>query len=202
MKCELKNQYTKEVMKPETRFLDWIENSPLTKSEQTTYRNWLSSEGSDMKDALNAYFSNDALKDQYTPLWIYHEGQNALVTLLINQSDIPSEPGESGSILSYARAYGFDAQFLCSDCYGQLSCSSCAVEILSGNLENPTPKEEEYDMLDIDSDRPPTQYTRLSCQAVLGTEPVFVKLETFNKKGKLQNFTRFYTTIFLCFFLY
>ena len=66
---------------------------------------------------------------------------------------------------------GLDETFLCSDCYGQLSCSSCAVEVLAGDIENPTPRDEEYDMLDIDEAKPPTDKTRLKAAACIENPP-------------------------------
>ena len=86
------------------------------------------------------------------------------------------EPGEPGSILAYLRAYGYEEDVLCSDCYGQLSCSSCAVEIHNGSPENTTPREEEYDMLDVDTDKPATEYTRLGCQTIIGRTPLIVTI--------------------------
>ena len=90
--------------------------------------------------------------------------------------------GEEGSILAYVRTYGFDETFMCSDCYGQLSCSSCAIDVLQGSLKNPSPRDEEFDMLDIDEAKPPTEKTRLSCQAKVGTTPLLVKIRAPEKK--------------------
>ena len=67
---------------------------------------------------------------------------------MLNNKDQPDDTGEEGSIW-LTRANGYSDSFMCSDCYRQLSRSSCAVEVLTGTLENPF-WEEEYDMLDID----------------------------------------------------
>ena len=75
--------------------------------------------------------------------------------------------------------YGED--FLCSDCSGQLSCSSCAVEVVKGKPKNFDMREEEYDMLSIDPDMIPTNYSRLSCQTLVGTEPLMVIIRKYGK---------------------
>lgn len=128
-----------------------------------------------LNTALTDYFS-DKTRANTVPLFIYHEGQNNCIILMADRSTVPPEPGEPGCILSYVRAFGLDETFLHSDCYGQLSCSSCAVEVLAGNPENPTPREEEYDMLDIDEERPPTTFTRLSCQTKIGNDALVIKI--------------------------
>ena len=125
---------------------------------------------------LNAYFSNPDQYKNIIPIFIYNERTQDITAILANKYQMPPEPGECGSILSYARAHGKNEDFLYSDCYGQLSCSSCAVEVLAGTVENPIPREEEYDMLDIDEDRPPTEKTRLSCQACVGSTPLVLKI--------------------------
>ena len=175
MKCNLNTTSSSNTPLPSS--LDtWLKNTPLSKEQQDSYASWLNTDGNDIKDALTEYFSSDSLKETITPVWLYHEDENSIATILINQNQAAPEPGEYGSLLAYARAYGYDEKFLCSDCYGQLSCSSCAVEVLQGKAENPTPKDEEYDMLDIDLDRPPTKFTRLSCQTVVGNDPLFCKI--------------------------
>lgn len=131
-------------------------------------------ENAELYTALNGYFSK---KDTgTTPLFIYNEGKNDCVIVMAESAKMPPEPGEPGCILSYVRAFGLGENFLFSDCYGQLSCSSCAVEVLVGTPENPTPREEEYDMLDIDEERPPTEFTRLSCQTKVGSEALLIKI--------------------------
>ncbi len=182
MKCDLKKDYSSTAELPAS-LSTWVEASPLSDADKTTYAKWLNSESTTVRDALNAYFSSDDLKNTITPVWIQSEPDRSIVTLLVSQSEVAPEPGEYGSILAYVRAYGYDASFLCSDCYGQLSCSSCAVEVLQGQPENPTPKDEEYDMLDIDLEKPPTQFTRLSCQAVVGKEPLFCVIRAARPKN-------------------
>ena len=176
MKCNLLSSYEHSTELPSC-LETWLVSTPLNLTEQKSYAGWLnSSEGRDIREALTVYFESPKLKEQYTPVWIQSEPDNSIVTLLINQSEVAPEPGEYGSILAYVRAYGYDANFLCSDCYGQLSCSSCAVEVLQGKPENLIPKGEEYDMLDIDLEKPPTSFTRLSCQTVVGKEPLFCRI--------------------------
>ena len=138
------------------------------------YTNDLSSSNPELNKRLLAYFSGQS--PHTIPIFIFREQTGEITTIFANQSNVPEEPGEPGSILAYVRQYGFGDSFMHSDCYGQLSCSSCAIEVLQGTLENPTPREEEYDMLDIDDQRPPTELTRLGCQAVIGTEPLVIKI--------------------------
>ena len=56
------------------------------------------------------------------------------------------------------------------------SCSTCSVEIHNGLPENSTPRDEEYDMLDIDEEKPATKYTRLSCQSIIGDSPLILTI--------------------------
>ena len=135
-----------------------------------------------LESALITYFENKNNYNNITPLIIYNEYTNEVVTLMLNNNDQPDDTGEEGSILAYVRANGYSDSFMCSDCYGQLSCSSCAVEVLTGTLENPFPREEEYDMLDIDDTKPPTEKTRLGCQAKIGTTPLLVKIRAPEKQ--------------------
>lgn len=128
----------------------------------------------ELRQDLDTFF--DGVSREKIPLFIYKEQSEQIVTLFANRKQIPKEPGEAGSILAYVRQHAYEDDFMASDCYGQLSCSSCAVEILQGTLYNPEPREEEYDMLDIDLDRPPTKLTRLGCQAIVGDEPLVVKI--------------------------
>jgi ferredoxin len=135
-----------------------------------------------LESALTAYFSDPKSHPNMTPLFIHNEETNELVTLMANNKQSPDEVGEPGSILAHVRNSGFTESFLCSDCYGQLSCSSCAVEVFTGTLENPTPREEEYDMLDIDDAKPPTKHTRLGCQAIIGKDPLVISIRAPEKK--------------------
>ena len=128
----------------------------------------------DLSNELHSFFEGKSTEN--VPLFIYKEQSEQIVTLFASSKDIPKEPGEAGSILAYVRQHAYEDDFIASDCYGQLSCSSCAVEILQGTLYNPEPREEEYDMLDIDLDRPPTKLTRLGCQAIVGDKPLVVKI--------------------------
>ena len=76
-------------------------------------------------------------------------------------ADCPSEgPGESGSVLSELINAGFTDIDVPHDCGGHLSCSSCAA-IVTGELANATPREEELDMIDLLKE---TAEKRLMCQ--------------------------------------
>ena len=86
-------------------------------------------------NALNTYFSDPENHENVTPLFIYNEETNELVTLMANNKQSPDETGEPGSILAHVRDSGYTDSFMCSDCYGQLSCSSCAIEVLGGTLK-------------------------------------------------------------------
>ena len=136
-----------------------------------------------LRSALTDYFNDPRTHPTTTPLFIYHEETNEWVTIMANNTQSPDQVGEPGSILAHIRHCGYNETLLCSDCYGQLSCSSCAIEILSGTLENPIPREEEYDMLDIDESKPPTNKTRLGCQAILGNHPMVISIRAPQKKG-------------------
>ena len=105
---------------------------------------------SDIRSKLNILFKDTSLFSQCIPIITYLERSSSFTVLFVNKQDVPPEPGEPGSLLSYFRSYGYTDATLCSDCYGQLSCSSCAVEIMNGSPENPTPRDEEFDMLSID----------------------------------------------------
>ena len=149
----------------------------LPKKLLESYLQFLNTDaGNTIQKQLIMFFSQPEKTANFTPIFIYHESQNTISTFMASKHHVPPEPGECGSILSYVRASGKDENYLYSDCYGQLSCSSCAVEILAGTVENPTPREEEYDMLDIDENRPPTDQTRLSCQAKVGSTPLVLKI--------------------------
>ena len=156
-----------------------LERSSLAPDIINAYLNFLDTDGSKLAQSFNHY--SNAPQKSITPLIIYNEVKEEITTLIVNNNHMPPEPGEQGSILAYIRAHGFNDELLCSDCYGQLSCSSCAVEVLTGALENPTPREEEYDMLDIDNSKPPTEKTRLGCQAILGSEPLVLQVRAAKK---------------------
>ena len=147
----------------------------------SAYAGYLETEAP-LQAALSAYFSQPDQYPNVTPIIIYNEQSHELITLMSNNKTLPDETGEPGSILAHVRDNGYTDRVLCSDCYGQLSCSSCAIEVLSGALENPIPREEEYDMLDIDETKPPTEKTRLGCQAQVGSEPLVIKVRAPEKK--------------------
>tara|TARA_A100001015_G_scaffold38972_1_gene42792 strand:+ start:2241 stop:2798 length:558 start_codon:yes stop_codon:yes gene_type:complete len=154
----------------------FIQSADLPPEVENAYYHFLSNDGTKIATALTTYFNSKSEYSFITPLIIYNENNNQVVTILANSTNEPPEPGEPGSILSYVRSIGFDETFLCSDCYGQLSCSSCAIEVISGKLKNTMPRDEEFDMLDIDESKPPTEKTRLSCQACIGTDPLIIKI--------------------------
>ena len=156
---------------------DLLSSAGIDATIVADYRSYLETVNPNLQQQLADYFAG--LTPTITPLFIYREADQKIVTILSNSAQEPDEPGEPGSILAYVRQYGYEDSFMSSDCYGQLSCSSCAVEVLQGKCENPTPRDEEYDMLDIDELRPPTELTRLGCQAVVGTEPLVIKIRSF-----------------------
>lgn len=124
---------------------------------------------------FDTYFSTDE-KSEYTPVFIYNERKQDTEIFVVDRREKTPEPGEQGSMLSIIRGFGCGDDYLPSDCYGQLSCSSCAIEVLSGKPENAEPRPEEFDMLDIDEAKPPTPFTRLGCQTVIGTDPLVIKI--------------------------
>lgn len=155
-----------------TTVQSWIESSPL----DDAYKTRLIQELVENPDIAQRVTDGFEKKTDDIPLIIWNEYKDAPAVLFAKSSYKPQEPGEPGSILAYVRAYHLGDDFLCSDCFGQLSCSSCAVEVLQGKLENPEPREEEFDMLDIDEEKPSTKFTRLGCQSVVGEEPLLIKI--------------------------
>ena len=121
-------------------------------------------------------FSNTDLLHKCVPIIAYNELLESFIIIYSDKTKQPPEPGEPGSVLSYFRSYGYEENVLCSDCYGQLSCSSCSIEIHNGVAENSSPREEEYDMLDIDNEKPATPYSRLSCQTIVGKSPLILTI--------------------------
>ena len=87
-------------------------------------------------------------------------GENVIINA---DADQPAEgPGESGSILSELVNAGLTDYDVPHDCGGHLSCCSCAAKVISGKLDNTTPREEELDMIDLLQE---TDQKRLMCQA-------------------------------------
>ena len=50
---------------------------------------------------------------------------------------------------------------------------------MKGKAENPVPRDEEFDMLSIDPLMVPTDFSRLSCQTVVGNEPLLIKINKY-----------------------
>lgn len=121
-------------------------------------------------------FADPSLFKQCIPLIAYHEKKHAFIIIYADPTPPPQDYGEPGSVLAYFRAYGYEDAYLCSDCYGQLSCSSCAIEVHHGHPANPTPRDEEYDMISIDDEKLATNDTRLSCQTCVGTGPLLLTI--------------------------
>ena len=173
--------YLKDITKTEqtiqcgVHIKNWIHSSKWDDALKEKCLIWLTNTP-EIRVKLEYLFENPSTFSTITPLLMYNEDSQEFILIFVDKTQEVEDPGELGSILAYARAYGYDEGTLCSDCYGQLSCSSCAVEIMSGSCKNPSPREEEFDMLDIDNDRPPTQYTRLSCQTVIGEEPLIITI--------------------------
>ena len=158
--------------------LSFILDSHWTDSIKESFISFLY-EHADIRQNLATLFSDPTLFQQTVPLMAFLEDQQAFLVIFATKAETPPEPGEPGSLLSYFRAYGYDEGVLCSDCYGQLSCSSCSIEILNGSPENPVARDEEFDMLSIDEKNPPTPFTRLSCQTLLGTEPLILTIRKY-----------------------
>jgi ferredoxin len=175
MKCQL-NKYKTHTTSGNLKLNALLEASGIDTPIIHAYYHFLNTDGQRIQQTLIQYFDNPDQYPKITPIILYNEESNQIITIMASQENAPPEPGEYGSILSYIRAHGYNDNILCSDCYGQLSCSSCAVEVLAGEVENPEPREEEYDMLDIDEAKPPTKLTRLSCQACIGTTPLVIKV--------------------------
>ena len=153
----------------------FIQSSEWVKPIQELFLKFLSSHH-DHAQRLNMLFSSTDLLAQCVPIITYNEVLESFIIIYSDKTTTPPEPGEPGSVLSYFRSYGYTEKVLCSDCYGQLSCSSCAIEIHNGTPENKVPREEEYDMLDIDNDKPATSFTRLSCQTIVGSTPLLLTI--------------------------
>ena len=147
---------------------------------KSNFFSWLKNDVQTL-ERLNYIFQNQDALRFVVPIFIYSEKLEDFKVIFTDINSAPPEPGEKGSILAFLRVYGFDDDFISSDCYGQLSCSSCMVEIYGGKLLNNEPREEEYDMLDIDYQRKATKYSRLSCQSILTNYPVLI---TIRKKKK------------------
>ena len=176
MICKLNEQPKSSITNP--KLAEFLNDFPKDIIEK--YAGYLNNNPK-LKSALDTYFETPTNYSHITPLFVFNELTSEVVTLLVNNNEEPDETGEAGSILAFIRANGYSDELLCSDCYGQLSCSSCAVEVLNGTLENPVPREEEFDMLDIDDTKPPTEKTRLSCQAKIGTTPLLLKIRAPEK---------------------
>ena len=155
--------------------VDFVRASAWPEAVQTAFLIFAGS-SAEHSSKLNTLFTSIHLRTTCVPLMIYHEAHEQFYVIYTDQTRTPEEPGEPGSVLAYIRAYGYDDDVLNSDCYGQLSCSSCSIEVHAGSLENETPRDEEYDMLDIDTEKPATRFTRLSCQAVIGRTPLIVTI--------------------------
>ena len=134
----------------------------------------------DHQQKLSTLFDNPSLFEKIIPVITYNEYQDLFIIMYIDKLNPPSIIGETGSLLGYFRAYGYEDDILSSDCYGQLSCSACAIEILNGTPKNNQPREEENDMLCIDEERPATDFTRLSCQTLVGDTPLITMIRQPN----------------------
>lgn len=174
MICNINSHIQIQPQNANPSLVDLLKQANLNQGIISAYTHWLETQP-DLRFALDTYFKSP-LETRHIPLFILNEQDQTLVTLFANKQSHPSEPGEPGSILAYVRANSFDDKFMCSDCFGQLSCSSCAVEILAGSPKNPVPRDEEFDMLDIDEQKPPTEKTRLGCQTVVGNEALVIMI--------------------------
>lgn len=152
---------------------DFLVKSTLTISQVELFLETIAQDA-ELATFLEAYAQGE--RPTFTPLFIFNEREGSAKVLVVDLNQQAPEPGEPNSILAVVRCCGLGERYMYSDCYGQLSCSSCAVEVLAGNPANPVPREEEYDMLDIDDKKPPTAFTRLGCQTIVGREPLILKI--------------------------
>lgn len=104
---------------------------------------------------------------QQVLLLAYHTEKAQLMLLITDNLEDLADIGEQGSVLSYLRSYGLDDKTLCSDCYGQMACSSCLVTLKAGAVKNPEVLPEEMDMFDIDASIINKTNKRLGCQVKL-----------------------------------
>tara|TARA_A100001015_G_scaffold189225_1_gene210750 strand:- start:155 stop:736 length:582 start_codon:yes stop_codon:yes gene_type:complete len=163
------------------QLLEFFEDSNIPDPVRLSLYDYLENEGSDLKEILNYYFDHLEEQATFTPIFVYSERRQELAIVLADLNNTPSEPGEPGSVLAYVRMSFYGEDFLCSDCSGQLSCSSCAVEVVKGSPQNADMRDEEYDMLSIDPDMVPTDFSRLSCQTLVGSEPLMVIIRKYGQ---------------------
>ena len=57
-----------------------------------------------------------------------------------------------------------------------LRAGSTMIEVHNGTPKNNNPRDEEFDMLSIDEERPSTAHTRLSCQTIVGESPLIITI--------------------------
>ena len=162
----------KEITK--SKIKEFLINGKISESEIREFEKIIN-KNPNLKLFLNLYFNNKT-KNKIIPIFVINERLIKRDIFIIDKKQPTPEPGEQGSILGILRGYELKENYIESDCYGQLSCSSCAIEILNGKPKNHIPREEEYDMLDIDTEKKPTQYTRLGCQTIIGNTPLLIKI--------------------------
>ena len=161
------------------RLLDFFESEHIKDEVKFSFFDFLCNQDNDLKAKLNDYFDQANQDAEFTPLFIINQRTQQLVCILADLTNAPDDPGECGSILGYIRASFHGEDILCSDCSGQLSCSSCSIEVLKGKPVNPEMRDEEYDMLSIDPDMAPTPFSRLGCQTIVGKDPLIVLVRAY-----------------------
>jgi ferredoxin len=150
-----------------------LNDTELTEQEKTLCVNQLNNQSESSKK-LNKFIENET-ECNFTPVLILKEDPQSWHFIFPKKDGGPDGIGLKGSVLAHLRYKGFDDAMLPSDCFGQLSCSSCAIQVLYGKPKNEM-RDEEYDMLSIDKTHPPTQHTRLGCQTVIGDNLLIIKV--------------------------
>ena len=163
------------------QLISFFDDQNIPEAVKYSFFDYLSNKAAELREILNHYFDKMDSVSHFTPVFLYSERRQEMAVILANLSQPPDDPGEPGSVLGFARMAFYGEDFLCSDCSGQLSCSSCAVEVVKGKPKNPDMREEEYDMLSIDPDMIPTDFSRLSCQTLVGDEPLMVIIRKYGK---------------------
>lgn len=179
-KLSLKHtQYVYDESDLSLQMVSFFEDKHIPEIVKLSFFDFLFNQDTDLKDILNHYFDHLDETATFTPLFIVNERLQEMVVILADLRFPPDQPGEYGSVLGFVRKSFYGEEFLCSDCSGQLSCSSCAVEVVKGKPSNFEMRDEEYDMLSIDPEMTPTAFSRLSCQTIVGDEPLMILIKQY-----------------------
>lgn len=152
---------------------DLLTLSACSKEEKACFLNYLSNHP-EIKSQIENYLKKPS-SCSYTPLIIRKTDPELWLVFFPEYSENLEGIGLNNSVLAHVRNNNYDDSLLPSDCFGQLSCSSCAIEVLYGNPVNRM-RDEEYDMLSIDKENPATAYSRLGCQTVVGKDLLIIRI--------------------------